>query len=79
MPCPDNDARGGGTRRDLHQLLPDFTLADFIRALRDGKRPDGTAIKEAMPWKAYGQMSDAELKAIYAYLRTVPPVPKGDR
>ena len=59
--------------------LKGWSEADFVRALREGKRPDGTAIKEAMPWKAYGQMSDAELKAIYAYLRTVPPVPKGDR
>jgi len=47
--------------------------------LREGKRKDGTAINEAMPWKAYGQMGDAELKAIYAYLRTVPPLAKGNR
>jgi hypothetical protein len=32
-----------------------------------------------MPWKAYGQMSDAELKAIWAYLQTVPAVEKGKR
>ncbi len=28
----------------------------------------------AMPWKQYSQMSEEELKAIYAYLRTVQPV-----
>lgn len=28
----------------------------------------------AMPWKQYSQMSEDELKAIYAYLRTVQPV-----
>jgi mono/diheme cytochrome c family protein len=66
-------------------LTPDATglggwsEADFIRALREGKRPDGSAISEYMPWKAYGRMSDEELKAIYAYLRTVPPKPKGNR
>lgn len=59
--------------------LKDWTEADFIRALREGKRKDGTAISEYMPWKAYGQMSDDELKAIYAYLRTVPPKAKGNR
>jgi hypothetical protein len=32
-----------------------------------------------MPWKLYGRMSDEELKAIYAYLRTVPAKPKGNR
>ena len=59
--------------------LKAWSEADFVRALREGKRPDGTAINEAMPWRAYGQMGDAELKAIYAYLLTVPPLPKGNR
>ena len=59
--------------------LKDWTEADFVRALREGTRKDGTRISERMPWKAYGQMSDDELKAIYAYLRTVPPKPKGSR
>jgi len=59
--------------------LKDWSEADFIRAMRVGQRKDGTAIREAMPWRAYGQMGDAELKAIYAYLRTVPPRPKGNR
>ena len=54
-------------------------LHALLRALREGKRKDGTAIDPAMPWKAYGQMGDAELKAMYAYLRTVPPLPKGNR
>ena len=39
----------------------------------------GRAISEAMPWRAYGQMGDAELKAMYAYLRTVPALEKGNR
>jgi mono/diheme cytochrome c family protein len=59
--------------------LKDWTEADFIRALREGKRKDGRQLSGYMPWKAYGQMSDAELKAIWAYLRTVPPVEKGNR
>ena len=58
--------------------LKGWTEADFFRALRDGKRKDGTDIKPQMPWKAYGQMNDVELKALWAYLQTVPPVPKGN-
>ena len=27
-----------------------------------------------MPWPSFGRMSDEELKAIYAYLKTVKPV-----
>jgi mono/diheme cytochrome c family protein len=45
---------------------------DFITALRTHRRPNGSAISEAMP-RAYGDMSDADLGRIYAYLRAVPP------
>ena len=54
-------------------------MGDFARALREGKRKDGTAIDKMMPWKAYGQMTDTELKALWAYLQTVPALEKGNR
>ena len=59
--------------------LKDWSEADFVRAIREGKRRDGSAISDYMPWKAYAKMSDDELKAIFAYLRTVPPLEKGNR
>ena len=59
--------------------LKGWTEADFFRALREGKRKDGTDILPQMPWKAYGQMKDVELKALWAYLQTVPPMVKGSR
>jgi mono/diheme cytochrome c family protein len=52
--------------------------SDFIRALREGKRKDGTAINPMMPWKGYGQMTDTELKGVWAYLQTVPALEKGN-
>ena len=52
--------------------LKGWTEADFFRALREGKRKDGTDILPQMPWKAYGQMKDVEIKALWAYLQTVP-------
>jgi mono/diheme cytochrome c family protein len=58
--------------------LKSWNEADFVRALREGKRKDGTAISTRMPWQAYGQMTDTELKALWAYLRTVPPLEKGN-
>lgn len=57
--------------------LATWTEEDFVRALRTGKRPDGSAISESMPWKAYGTMGDDDLAAIWAYLKTVPSAPKG--
>ncbi len=47
----------------------------FIKALRTGKHM-GTArdILPPMPWKFYGQLSDDDLKAIWAYLGTIPAI-----
>jgi len=45
-------------------------LADFVRTLKHGIRPDGYALK--YPMLPAPNLDDAELEAIYAYLRTVP-------
>jgi mono/diheme cytochrome c family protein len=44
---------------------------DFLTAIRTHRRPNGSTIDEAMP-RAYGEMADADLSRIYAYLKTVP-------
>ena len=54
--------------------LGQWTDADFRRALREGKRPDGSAINPFMPWQAYSKMRDVEIDALWAYLKTVPAV-----
>jgi hypothetical protein len=59
--------------------LKSWSESDFIRALREGKRKDGTAISKRMPWQAYGQISDTELKAVWAHLQIVPRREKGNR
>jgi mono/diheme cytochrome c family protein len=56
-----------------------YTQTDFIVALRTGRRPDGSAIDPQMPWKQLSQMTDVELKAIYAYLRSQPSREYGNR
>ncbi len=47
---------------------------DLIRAIREGKRPDGSTIGPPMPIEQYRHISDRDVKAIVAYLRTVPPI-----
>ncbi len=51
---------------------------DFVSALRTGKRPDGTEISPVMP-RAFGQMNDLELKAMWAFFKSLPPVATGVR
>jgi cytochrome c553 len=50
-----------------------WSEADFVRAMREGKRPDGSILDEFMPWKNYTHMTDSELRALWLYLREVPP------
>ena len=52
---------------------------DFFRALREGKRPDGTAIDPFMPWRVTREMTDEEIRAVWAYLRTVEAKAYGNR
>jgi mono/diheme cytochrome c family protein len=51
-----------------------WSEADFIATIRTGKRPDGSKLDPFMPWQTYAQMHDVELQAIWAYLKTLPPV-----
>ena len=54
--------------------LGSWKEADFERAMRTGVRPDGSKLDPFMPWQTYAQLSDVEMKAIWAFLRTLPPV-----
>ncbi|MCC6433342.1 MAG: c-type cytochrome [Gemmatimonadaceae bacterium] len=56
-----------------------YQLADFERLIRTGRRPDGSPIDSLMPWGILKYMTDTEIQALYAYLRTVPARPYGNR
>jgi mono/diheme cytochrome c family protein len=58
-------ATGIGTR---------YNEASFIATMRTGKKPNGTPIMPPMPSEVYQNMTDDDLKAIFAYLRTVKPI-----
>lgn len=57
---------------DAETGIGNWTEAQFSEAVRFGKRPDGTGLNPLMPPMAV--MTDAEVAAIWAYLKTVPPV-----
>ena len=61
---PDPASGLGGWTEDL-----------FIKTMRTGKHHGtGRQILPPMPWMNYAQMSDEELKAVFAYLRSIPPI-----
>jgi cytochrome c553 len=73
-------AGGGGPPPGASNITPvgldGWTEHDFMTAMREHKRPNGTAIDEAMP-RIYGSMSDDDLRKIFGYLKTVPA--KGEK
>ena len=51
-----------------------WTDAQIAKAIREGIRPDGSLIGPPMPFELYRRLSDTDLAAIVAYLRTLKPV-----
>lgn len=54
-----------------------WTLGQFVTAMRDGIRPDGTALQAPMNMMMpYARsMTDVEIEALWAYLRSLPARP----
>lgn len=51
-----------------------YTEAAFINTMRTGKKPEGEILLPPMPWPAFRNMTDEDLKAVYAYLTSLKPV-----
>jgi mono/diheme cytochrome c family protein len=59
--------------------LANWNEAEFIQTVRTGINPSGVAINPVMPWARYASMTDDDLKAIWAFLQSVPAKPAGTR
>jgi hypothetical protein len=47
----------------------------FVQAIRTGKHMgQSRPILPPMPWMDYAHLTDDDLKAVYAFLRTLPPI-----
>jgi mono/diheme cytochrome c family protein len=82
--CHGKDFSGRPGEPPARNITPDsktgigtWTEQDFVRALRDGKRPDGTEIEPTM--KDFNRLNDTELAALYLYLKSIPPVQKANK
>jgi len=67
-------AYGTNLTPDLETGIGGWTDEQIITAIREGRRPDGTIIGPPMPFSLYRDMSDRDVRAIVAYLRTLKPV-----
>ena len=55
------------------------TAQAFAAMLRSGLRPDGSKVSAVMPFESLRQLDDAEIDAIYAFLKTLPARAAGNR
>ncbi len=55
--------------------LGGWSQETFMQAIRTGKHAGGGRdILPPMPWMDYAQMTDEDLRAVFAYLKSLPPV-----
>ncbi len=57
--------------------LKDWTDAEIERAIRKGVRRDGSTLLPPMDYEAYDRIDDHDMRALIAYLRSLPPRPFG--
>jgi mono/diheme cytochrome c family protein len=57
--------------------LKGWTDQEIARAIREGVRKDGTPLKPPMAYGWYKNISDDDMKAIVAYLRSLKALPAG--
>lgn len=78
--CHGEDMAGGGVESSGVNLTPGGELAtwtenDFITTLRTGVAPDGEQLdQELMQWQLTNLLTDDELRAIWLYLQSLPPI-----
>lgn len=56
-----------------------WTADQFVQTMRTGVNPAGKQLSSFMPYKYLGRLSDDELKAMFAYLQSLQPVPFNTR
>lgn len=59
---------------DRQTGIGSWTDQQVINAIQNGRKPDGSLIGPPMPVEMYHSISDRDLRAIVAYLRTLKPI-----
>ena len=68
---PSDDGIGRWSKERFIQRFKQYTDSSYVVPTIDWERGD---MQTVMPWMMYANMTEADLGAIYDYLRTVKPV-----
>jgi mono/diheme cytochrome c family protein len=74
MPTPFGTLYAPNITPDRQTGIGDWTANDFFNMMRTGKSRKGELLYPAMPFASYTKVTRADSDAIFAYLRSVPPV-----
>ncbi|WP_242604214.1 c-type cytochrome [Legionella beliardensis] len=59
---------------DKETGIGNWTEADFIRALKEGRNPQGKNLFPVFPYVYFSKITDDDARALYAYFMNIPPV-----
>jgi mono/diheme cytochrome c family protein len=59
---------------DKETGIGNYTGEDFRQAMKNGIAPSNKLLYPAMPYPSYARMSDADVAALWSYLKTIKPV-----
>nr|WP_309477049.1 cytochrome c [Trinickia acidisoli] len=79
MPTPFGTLYSPNITPDDETGIGQWTADEFYRMMHTGRSRDGSLLYPAMPYGAYTKVSRADSDAIFAYLRSVPPVHQPNR
>src|SRR5215469_2658391 len=79
MPTPFGTIYSSNITPDPKTGIGSWTADDFYGTMHAGRFPDGGLIYPAMPFGSYTKVTRADSDAIFAYLRSVPPVHQPNR
>jgi mono/diheme cytochrome c family protein len=65
---------GGNLTPDKETGLGKWSGDQIVVALTKGKTPDGRSLSEIMPWPAFSHLTEKDVRAIAAYLKSLPAV-----
>jgi len=74
IPTPFGMIEAPNITPDVGTGIGGWSEEDFYNALHFGKRPDGSPLYPAFPYPYYTKLTREDVRAIYAYLQTIPPV-----
>jgi mono/diheme cytochrome c family protein len=69
------ETTGSNLTPDATTGIGAWTEDQFMTALQTGLRPDGRVMLPFMPWPSYARWTRDDLRAVWLYLRSLPPVP----